>query len=135
MILRRLLYFMAGATALSVSAGVIVVALAYGLFALVKPYVGAAGASGVVAAAAALLIGLIGLILANLARPPKPPKRKPDEPESVVDRIVDFVRNRPVTAVGAALVAGLLAVRNPSYLGLALRTFVEGRQPPKKPGR
>jgi hypothetical protein len=126
---------MAGATALSVSAGVIVVALAYGLFALVKPYVGAAGASGVVAAAAAVLIGLIGLILANLAKPPKPPKRKPDEPESVVDRIVDFVRTRPVTAVGAALVAGLLAVRNPGYLGLALRTFVEGRDPPKKPRR
>ena len=129
MILRRLLYFLAGATALSVSAGVIVVALSYGLFALVKPYVGAAGASGVVAGAAAVLIGLIGLVLTIMA---KPPKKKADEPESLVDRIVDFVRSKPVTSLGAAIAAGILAVRNPGYLGMALRSFVEAGQPPKK---
>jgi len=128
-ILRRLLYFLAGATALSVSAGVIVVALSYGLFALVKPYVGAAGASGVVAGAAAVLIGLIGLVLTIMA---KPPKKKADEPESLVDRIVDFVRSKPVTSLGAAIAAGILAVRNPGYLGMALRSFVEAGQPPKK---
>ncbi len=134
MILRRLLYFLIGAAALSVSAGVIVVALAYGLFALVRPYVGPAGASGVVAAAAAVLIGLIGLIMTNLARPP--PRKPPSEPESVIDRIIDFVRSKPVTAVGAAIAAGILAVRNPGYLGTALRSFIEGTQAaPKKKGR
>src|SRR5690348_2635257 len=77
-ILRRILLALAGITALSVSAGVIVVALAYALYALVKPEIGPAGGAAVVAAAAAILIGLIGLMLTLMARPPKP---KPGQPQ------------------------------------------------------
>jgi hypothetical protein len=128
-ILRRILYFLAGATALSVSAGVIVVALAYALFALVKPAVGPAGASAVVAGAAAVLIGLIGLVLSLLARPPK---KKPGEPDSLVDRVVDFVSSKPFTSLAAALAAGILMVRNPRYLGMALSSFFEGPDKKKK---
>jgi hypothetical protein len=121
-ILRRILFFLAGATALSVSAGVIVVALAYALFALVKPALGPAGASAVVAGAAAVLIGLFGLVLSLLARPPK---KKPGEPDSVVDAVIDFVRSKPVTAIAGAVTAGLLAVRNPKYLGAMIGAFFE----------
>jgi hypothetical protein len=54
----------------------------------------------------------------------------------VVDRIIDFVRSKPVTSVGAAIAAGILVVRNPGYLGAALRSFLEGADPaPKKKGR
>lgn len=129
MILRRILYFLAGATALSVSAGVIVVALAYALFALVKPYVGPAGASAIVAGSAAVLIGLIGLVLSLMARPPK---KKPGEPDSLVDKVVDFVTSKPVTSIGAAIAAGILLVRNPRYLGMALSSFFEGPEKKKK---
>ena len=125
MILRRILVALAGITALSVSAGVIVVALAYALYALVKPEIGPAGAAAVVAAAAAFLIGLIGLALTMMARPPR---RRPGQPQSVVDRITEFVRDKPVTAIAAAIAAGLLAVRNPKYLGEMMRAFVEGRE-------
>jgi hypothetical protein len=125
-IFRRLLLLLASLTALAVSAGVFVIALAYALFALVKPYVGPAGAAGVVAVAAALFIGLIGLVLANLG---KAPKRKPGGPESIVDRVADFVRSKPVTAIVGAVAAGLLAVRNPKYLGSVIRAFMEGREP------
>jgi hypothetical protein len=85
-IFRRLLFILAGATALAVSAGVFVIALAYGEFALAKPYVGSAGASGVVAGSAALFIGI-------------------------------------------------LAIRNPTYLGAVIRAFIEGREPPRRGGR
>lgn len=129
MIFRRLLLLLASLSALSVSAGVFVVALAYALFALAKPYVGAAGAAGVVALAAALFIGLIGLVLANLG---KAPKRKPATSENIVDRVTDFVRNKPVTAVAGAIAAGLLAVRNPKYLGGVIRAFIEGQEPPPR---
>ncbi|MFI4934169.1 MAG: hypothetical protein ACHP7N_06095 [Caulobacterales bacterium] len=129
MILRRILLFLAATTALSVSAGVCVVALAFALYALVKPYVGQAGGAAVVAGASALLIGLIGLTLGAAARPPK---RKPSEAQSFIDRVVEFIRDKPVTAIGAAIAAGLLAVRNPQYLGAALRAFIEGRNPPKR---
>jgi hypothetical protein len=127
-IVRRILFFLAGATALAVSAGVIVVALAYALFALVKPYVGAAGGGAVVAGAAALLIGVIGLALTMAARPRK---RKPTEPQSVTQRITDFIKDKPVVAIVGAVAAGLMAVRNPRYLGSVIRSFVEGRETPK----
>jgi hypothetical protein len=116
-IFRRLLFIFAGATALAVSAGVFVIALAYGEFALAKPYVGSAGASGVVAGSAGLFIGILGLVLANAGKPPKP---KPGEPQNVVD------------ALGGAIAAGILAIRNPGYLGAVIRAFVEGRDPPRR---
>lgn len=128
MIFRRLLFLLAAATMLAVSAGVVVIALAYALFALVRPYVGAAGGAAIVAGAAALLIGLIGLTFALLARRPK---RRPHEPESVTERIVDFVKSKPITAVGGAIAAGILAIRNPGYLGSAIRAFIEGREAPR----
>ena len=124
---RRILLALAAATALAVSAGVCVVALAFALYAFVKPLVGAAGGAAIVAAAAAILIGVIGAVLGNLG---KPRRKKPTEPQTVVERITDFVRDKPVLAIAAGLAAGLLAVRNPSYLGAAVRAFVEGRNPP-----
>jgi hypothetical protein len=127
-IFRRLLFLLAAATMLAVSAGVIVIALAYALFALVRPYVGPAGGAAIVAGAAALLIGLIGLTFALMARRPR---RKASEPESVTDRIVDFVKSKPITAVGGAIAAGILAIRNPGYLGRAIRAFIEGREAPR----
>jgi hypothetical protein len=127
-IFRRLLFLLAAATMLAVSSGVVVIALAYALFALVRPYVGPAGGAAVVAGAAALLIGLIGLTFALMARRPR---RKANEPESVTERIVDFVKSKPITAVGGAIAAGILAIRNPGYLGSAIRAFIEGREAPR----
>jgi hypothetical protein len=125
----RILFYLASTTALAVSAGVIVVALAFALYALVRPYVGAAGGAAVVAGAAALLIGLLGVMMASAGRPPK---KKPTEPQTFVDRIVEFVRDKPVVAIAGAVAAGVMAVRNPSYLGALIRAFTEGREPPKR---
>jgi hypothetical protein len=125
----RILFYLASTTALAVSAGVIVVALAFALYALVKPFWGPAGASAVVAGAAALLIGILGLVLAGASAPPK---RKPKEPQTLAERITDFIREKPVVAIVGAMAAGLMAVRNPRYLGEILRAFTEGREPPKR---
>jgi uncharacterized membrane protein YdfJ with MMPL/SSD domain len=125
-IFRRLLFLLAGATALAVSAGIVVVALAFALYALATPYVGRAGAAAIVAVAAALLIGLVGFILSRQGRPPP---RKAGESDTVTDRVMDFVKARPVTAIVGAVAAGVLAVRNPGYLGSLLRAFLEDREP------
>jgi len=130
-IFRRLLFLLAGATALAVSAGIVVVALAFALYALAEPYVGRAGAAGIVALAAAILIGVLGFVLAMAGRS-RPRKAKPGEPpETITDRIFDFVRSKPVTAIAGAVAAGILAVRNPGYLGSLVRAFVEGREGPR----
>jgi hypothetical protein len=129
-IFRRLLFLLAGATALAVSAGIVVVALAFALYALAEPYVGRAGAAGIVALAAALLVGVLGFVLAMSGRRPAR-KPKPGEPDTITDRIFDFVRSKPVTAIAGAVAAGILAVRNPGYLGSLIRAFVEGREGPR----
>lgn len=129
MIFRRLLFLLTGASALAVSAGIVVVALAFALYALATPYVGRAGAAGIVAVAAALLIGIIGFVLAQQG---KPPKAKPGEPDTITDRIFDFVKAKPVTSLVGAVAAGILAVRNPGYLGSMLRAFLEGRENPAR---
>ena len=126
---RRILLALAAAMALAVSAGVCVVALAFALYALVKPFVGPAGGAAIVAAAAAILIAVIAGVLGAMG---KPRRKKPTEPQTVVDRITEFVRDKPVLAIAAGLAAGVLAVRNPGYLGAAVRAFVEGRNPPAR---
>lgn len=130
MIFRRLLFLLAGATVLAVGAGVIVVALAFALYAFVETYVGRPGAAAIVALAAAILIGLVGFLLTRVGRLKTRP-RKAGEPETITDRVVDFVRSRPVTAIAGAVAAGILAVRNPGYLGSLMRAFVEGREQPR----
>jgi len=129
-IFRRLLFLLAGATALAVSAGIVVVALAFALYALAEPYVGRAGAAGIVALAAALLIGVLGFVLAMSGRRPAR-KPKPGEPDTITDRIFDFVRSKPVSSIAVAVAVGVLAVRNPGYLGSLIRAFVEGREGPR----
>jgi hypothetical protein len=101
-----------------------VIALAFALFALVRPYVGPAGAGAVVAGAAALLILLVGVAVA-MAPMPKPIQVAP-RGRDPVDRILNFFRDVPVTAVIAAIATGVIATRNPKYLGAAVRSFLEG---------
>lgn len=130
MILRRVILALAGAAVLAASAAVCVVALAFALYAGVEPTLGRAGAAGTVAGATALLAALVagGLLLASRGK-----RRKivPQPERKVLDRGLDFVREKPVIAIAAALGAGLLAIRNPDYLGAVVRAFVDGK-PPKR---
>lgn len=127
MILRRVILALAGAAVLAASAAVCVVALAFALYAAVEPTLGRAGAAGVVAGATALLVAIAAAALLIASRGKRrqtaPPSRK------ALDRGMDFVRDQPVLAIIGAVGAGLLAVRNPEYLGSAVRAFIEGRPP------
>jgi len=128
--IRRVTFALLAAAVLSASAAVCVVALAFALYALVLPSVGPAGASAIVAGVAALLIALAALGLFLAARP----RRRRIEPAAAsgaTARVIDFLREKPWVAISAAIGAGLLAVRNPGYLGAAVRSFLEGREAPK----
>ncbi|HEV2363774.1 MAG TPA: hypothetical protein VGS12_06195 [Caulobacteraceae bacterium] len=117
---------MAGLAAAAVglaSLAVIVVALAFALYQLALPWAGAAGAAAVVAAVAAALLGSAALAIGLVARPKRRPA--PARAEDWAGRALAFVREKPVLAISAAVAAGFLAVRNPRYLGEALRSFVD----------
>jgi hypothetical protein len=47
-------------------------------------------------------------------------------------RIVNLIKAQPVAAITAAIAVGVLAIRNPRYLGVAARSFLEGREPPRR---
>ena len=126
------MFGMVAASAFAACAAVAVFAVGFALYAFAEPYLGRAGAAAAVAGSAAVFMA-IGGILVGLAggrsRKPPPPLKGP---EAFVERAFEFVRERPVVAVTAALAAGFMAVRNPGYLGAALRSFLEGQEPPRR---
>ena len=131
LIFRRIVLALTAAAMLAAAGGVLVVSLAFALYALVEPYVGRAGAAASVAGTAALFIGL-GAGVLMIASRRKPSKEMPPVAKGLVERAMRFIREKPVVAVSAAAGAGLLAVRNPRYLGAAIRSFIEGREPPTR---
>ncbi len=127
---RRVILTLAAAVAFTAAAGVFVVALAFALYAWVEPYVGRAGGAAIVAGVAALLL-VLGALIAGAAA--KGRRRKIVAPASgAADRVMRFLREKPVVAISAALGAGFLAIRNPRYLGAATRAFFEEREPPRR---
>lgn len=130
-ILGRIGVALALAAVLATSAAIFVVALAFALYALVQPHVGAAGAAGIVAGAAALIVVFIAIAIA-LGAKSRPPKIAPKGKDPTA-RIINLFKEKPVMAIAAAVAAGFLAIRNPKYLGVAVRSFLEGREPPKRP--
>ncbi len=130
-ILRRIALALAAASMLAAAAGVLVVALAFSLYALLKPWFGQAGAAAAVAGAAALLIALGAAIMLLMSRPSRS-KKLPTTAKGVVNQAVEFLREKPVVAISAALGAGFMMVRNPRYLGAAVRSFIEGRELPRR---
>jgi hypothetical protein len=71
-----------------------------------------------------------GAALAIAGRP-RTPKIVPKGKDPLA-RVSNFLKEQPVTAILAAVGVGFLAIRNPKYLGVAARAFLEGREPPKR---
>jgi hypothetical protein len=121
---RKILLLSAAAGAALAAAGVVVVSLAFALYALMRDAVGlsAAAASAVVAGAVALILVIVFLVLAIKAA------SRPKEP-AVVERLKTFVRERPIAAAAAALAAGVFAVRNPKAILPLVLTLLEPKSP------
>ena len=129
MIFRRVLLALMAAATFSAAAAVIVVALAFALYALAEPRLGRAGAAATVALVVAVVIALAGVVMAVAGRSRRP--KVSATAGGVLERAVAFVRQKPIVAGAAALGAGLMAARNPKYLGEALRAFFDGDPKPK----
>lgn len=128
MIVRKLVFGLAATVAVAAAAGVVVVAAAFAVYALLRDVLSPAGAAAAVAGLAALIAVLGALVLALLARPPRP---KPED-ASLTVRAMEFARAKPLIALGAAALAGVVLVRNPKIATTALTAFMAGKAAPKK---
>ena len=122
--IRKLLLIFAAAGAALAAAAVLVVSLCWALYALMRDSfdLSAAAAGAVVAGAIALIFVVVAVVFAIRAgaRPKEPP---------IVERLKTFVRERPVTAAGAALAAGVFAVKNPKAFLPLILAFLEPKSP------
>ena len=116
--IRKALLIIAAAAAVAAAAGVLVVALAFTLYAVLRDVIGPAGASASVAGAAALLMLILALIVAGKAGAFR---REP----TIGEKAAAFVKEKPLTAAAAALAAGVFAVRNPKALMALALAFLE----------
>lgn len=117
---------LAAAAAIAAAAAVSVVAAAFALYALAEPSLGSAGAGAVVAAAAAALVGGAGLLARRKAQARRhAPQGAPDA--GLVDKVIEIAKQRPMLAVGAAIAAGVYAIRHPSLVAAVIGAVMESR--------
>jgi len=123
--LRRILNLAAAFAAVATAAGVCVVAASFALYALAKAYLGAAGGAAVVAG----VFAIVALVVAWLATRKVTPRRKAvpaASDASVIDRLIDMAKERPLIALGATAAAVTVLIRNPAVVGAIVSAFVAG---------
>jgi len=132
-IFEKTLMTLAAAAAIAAAAAVSVFAAAFALHAVVQPLIGAAGAAAVVAAVAALIVAIAGLLAARKVEGRRDHRQAHAAPQDFdfTSRIVDIVKDRPLLSIGAALAAGVFALKNPTLTAAVAKAFMETRQPPR----
>jgi hypothetical protein len=126
--LRRVLaILMAGAT-LAACLGVVIVALAFALHALVQPWLGPTGATALVIALVAVAIA-IGALIAHAMLSPRRVPAASLPATGLVDRALVFVRDRPVVSIVGAVGVGALVIANPLFIARLTSAFLVRRRP------
>jgi uncharacterized membrane protein HdeD (DUF308 family) len=120
-ILERTFLAIVAASAVAAATATAVVAAAFALFLALQDPLGAAGAAAVVAAVALIIVGLACAIVAWRAKAYR--EQHPPEP-SLVEKVADLVREKPLVSAGAALAAGLMALKNPQLAATVAAAFL-----------
>ncbi len=122
----RALRILAAAAAITAAAAIGVVSVALAIYAGALPFTGPAWAAAIVAAVMALVA--VGGVLAF--RPRKTARREEEVDASLLEKMMDLAGEHPLLAVGAAIGAGIYAVRNPKLAAALLAAFMAGRREP-----
>ncbi len=123
--LRRILFLAAALGAIVAAACVCVVALSFAVYALADIWLSPAGAAAVVAAVFAL-IAVGGAAMATRKAVPKAAMKAKPSDESILDKVMGLAKERPLVAVAAATVAGVVLFRNPAVVAAVVTAFVSG---------
>jgi hypothetical protein len=134
-IFEKTLMTLAAAAAIAAAAAVSVFAAAFALYAVLAPVLTPAGAAAVVAAVFALVVALTGLIVASRAEAASARARHaaPPHVDGLTERLVDMVKDRPLLSIGAALAAGVFALKNPTFTASVASAFMASRRASSPP--
>ena len=123
--LSRILFLAAALGAIAAATCVCVVALSFALYAVADIWLSPAGAAAVVAAVFALIAVGVAAMATRKSAPRAAMKAKPSD-ESILDKVMGLARERPLVAVAAATVAGVVLFRNPAVVAAVVTAFVSG---------
>lgn len=118
--LKRILFLAGAVGAIAAAAAVCVVALSYALYALAETWLSPAGAAALVATAFALIAVGVALVATRKAVPKmgKPAEAGP------VEKALGLAKERPLVAVAAAAVVGVVLFRNPAVVSAVVSALV-----------
>lgn len=123
---RRILNFALVVATAAAAAVVGVVAAAFAVFALAEQWLGAAGAAAVVAGIFALSAAAIAFAVARRA------ESEPLDDQSMIDRLVEMAKERPLVAAGAAAAIMTVVLRNPKILSVLMGAVLASLAPKPK---
>ncbi len=123
---RRLLLAIIAVGALVSSLAAVVFCVGLALYALVEPHVGPAGAAAVIFASVAAVIAVAGSIAVLVLRPA--PSTRASAGGTASERLLVFVKARPVVSVCAGAALAALAIARPRAAAVAVRALARRRE-------
>lgn len=132
MILRRLFMAIAAAAAIGAAAASCVVAAAFAVYALLRPFIGPAGASASVAAIVAAFAVIVAIVATSGTRRPSKTLAGERDPIALAERLMAMVRERPWAAGVGAVALCLMALRNPAIMEAVARAFFNSQPATRK---
>lgn len=129
MIRKTLIQTLTTATIVAISAGVSLVAAAFGLFVLLRSLWGEAIACAIVAGLFALVALVVAFVASKPALPAKRPLQAPPETSPILATLMAVVRDKPLVSAAVAAAAGIIAVRNPQMISSLIAAFLQESEP------
>ena len=124
MIRKTVIQTLTAAIIVATSAGVSLVAAAFGLFVLLRSLWGEAIACALIAG----LFALVALVVASVASRPGPVAKRAvqtaPEPSPILATLMAVVRDKPLLSAAVAAAAGIIAVRNPQMISNLIAAFL-----------
>ena len=121
---RKLLKFAAAIAAVAAAAAVVIIAASFAVYAVARAYLGPAGGAAVVSGVFALVAVIVAWIATRKALPPRRGKALPEP--TPAERAMQFAKQRPLIALGAAAAAAVVIVRNPGLITALVTAFAAG---------
>jgi len=128
--MERTLMAVAAGAAIAAAAAAGVFSAFFALFAFIQPFVGTPGAAAIIAGCSALVVAVAGFAAARKAEGDRKPGAAPVADATLIDTIMTVVRDRPLLSAGAAVAAGIYALRNPQLAAAVIRAFMD--KPPHR---